>query len=157
MMFYPPPAPQYMMMPPGTGLHQMTGHPQMPGHHQIPGPLQHNSYMVMPPSLYSNGHLAAGWGHGASLVRSQAELNAMRLPVTATAHHLPAGATAAHHVAAPHMSGGTHHISPYGSGGPQNAKVEKDTRQIVRGDQDTPPPNYRPDLVATPLDSRLDT
>lgn len=140
MMLYPPAA-QYMMVPPGTmhppsgiqsaGMHQLPGH-QLPGHpHQMPP-----NYLMMPTghiphsSMYTNGHLA-GWGHGAPIVRSQHDLNSMRIPVTA-AHHLP-------YVAAS-----------------QNQRVEMDMR-TVRGDQDTPPPGFRNDLIAAPLDCRSDT
>jgi len=136
MMLYPPTA-QYMMVPPGTmhppGSIPSAGMHQMPGHHpQIPP-----NYLMMPAghiphsSMYTNGHIAAGWGHGAPVIRSQHDINSMRIPVTA-AHHLP-------YVAAS-----------------QNARVEVDVR-TVRGDQDTPPPGFRNDMMAAPLDCRSDT
>ena len=77
MMFYPP---QYMMMPPHAGPGMP--HPGTPlqSHPQLP-----SNYVVMPAghlssSIYTNGHLA-GWGHGAPIVRSQHDLNSMRMPV----------------------------------------------------------------------------
>ena len=136
MMLYPPTA-QYMVVPPGTmhptgtipnaGMHQMPGH-----HHQLPP-----NYLMMAPghiphsSMYTNGHIATGWGHGAPLVRTQHDINSIRIPVTA-AHHLP-------YVAAS-----------------QSQRVEMDVR-TVRGDQDTPPPGFRNDMMAAPLDCRSDT
>ncbi|XP_063681254.1 serine/threonine-protein kinase WNK3-like isoform X3 [Bolinopsis microptera] len=140
MMLYPPTA-QYMMVPPGTmhhsgsipsaGMHQMPGH-----HHQIPpNYLMMQSGHIPHSSIYTNGHIAAGWGHGAPMVRSQHDMNnisSMRMPVTA-AHHLPYMAAS------------------------QNQRVEMDLR-TVRGDQDTPPPGFRNDMMsAAPLDCRSDT
>lgn len=125
MVLYPPAA-QYMMMPPGG----LTSH-QMPSHHQLPP-----NYLMMPGhlphgSMYTNGHIATGWGHGAPLVRSQHDINNMRLPVSA-AHHIPYVAS-------------------------QTQRVEMDVR-TVRGDQDTPPPGFRNDMMSSvPLDCRSDT
>ena len=69
------------------------------------------------------------------MVRSQHDMNnisSMRMPVTA-GHHLP------------YMAAN------------QNQRVDMDLR-TVRGDQDTPPPGFRNDMMsAAPLDCRSDT